>query len=90
LSKKERISVPEIELTDYAAEELDRKLRSISAGMVVRVVYYRIDRTGGQPIGECLQVSGKVSRIEPYQGQLVVVDTKIPIKDIRDLEILPH
>ena len=84
LTAKEKIHVPKVVLTETAAEELNQKLCSLSIHDTVTVIYYHLDH---QEKGEYLQVTGIVSKIDLLNRILTIVDTKIPIDDIRDMDI---
>lgn len=78
LRAKEKRVVPKLELAEDYALELDRKLRQVRKMDVVTVIYfYR---------GEYLKLTGVVSRIDLTAQVLKVVQTKIPFKDILDVE----
>ena len=85
LAAKEQILVPQIELTEDAAEELDRKLRQITCGRRITVVFYQ---PGPQPdLGQYVQMTGMVSRMDGYRQSMTVVDTKIPYRQILSLTL---
>ena len=78
LRKKEKIIVPKRELCEEYEEELDRKLRQVRRNDMVTVVYFSR--------GEYLKVTGVVTGIDPTAGIMKVVNTKIPLGDIYDIE----
>ena len=73
LRKKEKIVVPE----EYQ-EELDRKLRQIKKNDVVTAVFFFK--------GEYLQKKGMVSRIDTSARVIQIVNTKICIDDLYDID----
>lgn len=77
LRAKEKITVPKVELSEDAAEELDRKLRQIRKNDIVTVIYFSN--------GEYLEVSGMVSRIDMGAKVLKIVNTGIWFADIYDI-----
>ena len=77
LRAKEKIIVPKIELSEDAAEELDRKLRQIKKNDIVTVIYF----SGG----EYLKVTGMVSRMDADTKVLKIVNTRISFADIYDI-----
>lgn len=70
--------MPKRELCEEYEEELDRKLRQVRRNDVVTVVYFSR--------GEYLKVTGVVTGIDPTAGIMKVVNTKIPLGDIYDIE----
>lgn len=84
LRVKEKVLVPRIELSEEAQIELDRKLHMIAKGDLVTVIYFH--RFAGSDVGEYLQITGRVSRLEPERGILQIANTIISINDIRSLK----
>lgn len=80
LRKKEKIVVPKMQLTEDYAEELDRKLREVRPGDMVTAVYFCKD--------EYLQVTGMVSGLDVSSRILRIVNTKIPLDDLYDIELV--
>lgn len=80
LRKKEKITVPKMELSEDYAEELDRRLRRVRKNDIAAAVYFHR--------GEYLKITGMVSRIDPTARVLKIVNTKIPFGDLYDIEIL--
>ncbi len=78
LRAKEKIIVPKVELSEDAAEELDRRLRRIKKQDVVTVIYFSE--------GEYLELTGMISKIDRDAKILKVVNTKIPFADIYNLK----
>lgn len=78
LRKKEKITVPKVELSEDSAQVLDRKLRQIRKSDIITVVYFCK--------GEYLKQTGMVSRIDVTARVLKVVNTKIRFSDILDVE----
>lgn len=79
LAKKEHIIVPKRELTDDMAELLDYKLKSISKGSIITVVYYHEK--------EYIKVCGMVAKIDNQSKTLTIVDKTIHFEDILNIEI---
>ena len=80
LRVKEKVLVPRIELPEEAQVELDRKLHIIAKGDLVTVIYFH--RFAGSDVGEYLQITGRVSRLEPEQRILQIGDISILTDDI--------
>lgn len=74
---KEKVVVPKRELTEESIEELDRKLQMISCNDMITVVYYCM--------GEYLQLTDMVSKIDVTAKLLRIVDTKIRFEDILEI-----
>ena len=84
LRAKEKILVPRIDLPEEAQAELDRKLHMIAKGDLVTVIYFQ--RFAGSDIGEYLQITGRVSRLDPERRILKIGDRNILTEDICNLE----
>nr|WP_243426941.1 YolD-like family protein [Mediterraneibacter glycyrrhizinilyticus] len=82
LRRKEKITVPKPEFSEEYQEELDRKLRQMHKNDMVSVVYFSR--------GEFRKVTGMVARIDSTAKLLKVVDTKIPMGDIYEIEEQRH
>ena len=74
--------MPKPEFSEEYQEELDRKLRQVHKNDMVSVVYFSR--------GEFRKVTGMVVRIDPTAKLLKVVDTKIPMGDIYEIEEQRH
>ena len=83
LRAKERVLVPRIELPEEAQAELDRKLHMIAKGDLLTVVYFQ--PLDGSEFGEYLQITGRVSKLEPERKMLRVRETEIKIEDIYNI-----
>lgn len=70
--------MPRPEFSEEYQEELDRTLRQVHKNDMVSVVYFSR--------GEFRKVTGIVSRIDPTAKVIRVVDTKIPMGDIYEIE----
>lgn len=84
LRAKEKILVSRIDLPEEAQAELDRKLHMIAKGDLVTVVYFQ--RFANSDAGKYLQVTGRVSRLEPERRILKIGDRNILTEDIFSLE----
>ena len=84
LRVKEKVLVPRIELSEEAQAELDQKLHMIAKDDWITVVYLQF--FAGSDVGEYLQITGKVSRLEPERRILQIANTIISINDIRSLK----
>lgn len=77
LAQKEKTAVRKIELSEDAAEALDRKMHTLSCGQITTVIYFHND--------EYLKISGMVAKIDDTSRILQIVNTKIPFHDIFDI-----
>lgn len=80
LMEKERIRVPKVELSEEMLEELDRKLHELKPGDMITVIYFHND--------EYIKVTGLLAKIDVDNRILQVVNTKIPLDDIRDVGLV--
>lgn len=79
LEAKERVVVPPVTLSEDMAEELDRRLRQLTVGQMITVVYFCR--------GEYRKLTGMVAKIEETSRVLQVVGTRIAFGDIASLSI---
>lgn len=77
LRKKEKMPVPRKELAEEKAEELNEKLKKLTTGKMITVVYYND--------GEYIQLTGIVVKIEKNKKFLQMAEIIIPIDDISDI-----
>ena len=77
LRKKEKMPVPRKELAEEKAEELNEKLKKLTTGKIITVVYYND--------GEYIQLTGIVVKIEKKKKYLQMAEIIIPIDDISDI-----
>lgn len=78
LREKERIVVEKPELSEDFREVLDRRLSMLQVQDMVSVICFQD--------GAYVRVTGMVSRIDRTAGVLKIVNTKIRLKDICDLQ----
>lgn len=79
LLEKEKVIVPEKELSEDMYEELDRNYHRLEIGKRAEVVYYKEY--------EYVKKSGIVSRIDENARILQIVNTKIPLDDIIEISV---
>lgn len=77
LRKKEKMPVPRKELAEEKAEEINEKLKQLTIGKLITVVYYND--------GEYIQLTGIVVKIEKNKKYLQMAEIIIPIDDISDI-----
>lgn len=78
LAAKERIVVPQAELSEDMADELDRRLRMLHVGSIVTVTHYRD--------GAYIKNTGMVAKIDENAGFIQIVQTKIPFETVYAIE----
>lgn len=79
---RQKVSVPKVELTDYGAEELDARLHALKEGQMISVIFYHRGK-----LNEYLKVTGILSKIDLQAKEITVVENRIPMEDIRDIEL---
>jgi len=87
LKNKEKVSVEKYTMTDLDCEELDKALHQISVGSVINVIYYHLDESLTPHKGEYLMITGKLSAFNLDKKYIKIVDTLIPIKDIKSIRV---
>ncbi len=79
LQAQEKVVVPQVQLSEDQLAALDEKMHRITAGSIIRVVYYHR--------GEYLEKTGMVAKILPGERILQVVNTRICFDDIYDITL---
>jgi len=82
LSEKEPAPVSAQEISELDKETLDQTLQHIKVGCIVSVVYIHNNASDTY-----LSITGKVSLIDIDKQILKVIETSIPIRNIRLIEI---
>ena len=77
LRKKEKMPVPKKELAEEKAEEINQKLKQVTIGKLLTVVYYKDC--------EYIQLTGTIVKIEKNKRYLQMAETIIPLDDISDI-----
>ncbi len=80
LAQKEKLKEPKRELSEDSSAELDYKLRSVTKGAVITVIYY--DRLEERYV----QLTGKVERLDCVHKLLDMTQTEIPFEDLYDIK----
>lgn len=78
LRETERVIVPRKVLSEDDLDMLDRKIKMIKNGMIIKIIYYNN--------GQYIQLEGKVSKINLNTKFLQIVKTKINLKDVVDIK----
>ena len=76
IAAKERITEPKRELTDDAIAEINQTLTKLQKGQIVTVVYY------GDYEQNYLQLTGPVTKIDPYWNSLQIGTTVLNFPEI--------
>ena len=83
---KDTAYVRRMELTEYAQELLDRKLRRLRRRDTVAVTWFRPKPDEAErDIGQYLTATGTVERVDPVFRVLLLGGQRIPIEDITEL-----
>ena len=77
LRKKEKMPVPKKEIAEEKAEEINQKLKQVTIGKLLTVVYYKDC--------EYIQLTGTIVKIEKNKRYLQMAETIIPLDDISDI-----
>ncbi len=77
---QEKVYVEKRELSEESLENLDNTFKRISKNDIITVVYYNK--------GEYLKVTGMVAKIELTSRIIQVVNTRINLDDIYEIEIM--
>lgn len=80
LNKKEKITVPKMELSPEYLEELDKKLQMVRVNDMASVIYFCR--------GEYLELTGKVTRLDKDARIIKIVQESIPLDDLYKIDII--
>lgn len=78
LREKERIVVPQFDLSEEMKEELDYKLHQLSPRDIITVIYYDHE--------QYVKITGILAQISPTSHTLQIVNTKISFENIYDIQ----
>lgn len=78
LKQKERVIVKRKHLSQDTCEQLDRKLKQIGPGIMIRIVYYDNQ--------EYVELEGMVNKIDRAAGVIRIVDQNIFITTIVEMQ----
>ena len=81
---KDTVYVRRLELSEYAQEQLDLKLRLIHRWDTVTVTWFQ-SKQGEDDLGQYMTATGTVERLDPVFHLLFLGEQKIPMDDITDL-----
>lgn len=79
IAAKERIPTPRRYLTEEMIAQIDKTLGSLQKGQIVTVVYY------GTYEEEYIQLTGPVTKVEPYWHTLQIGNTAIEFSEIYEI-----
>ena len=87
LHAKDTVYVHRLELSEYAQESLDCKLRQLHRRDNVTVTWFKpmLDEPN-RDLGQYVTTTGKVARIDPVFHILLLAGEKIPMEEIADLQ----
>lgn len=99
MARKEQRLIPRPELSEDALTALDQAMAQLAVGSRVTVEYYHpvaayreralLDSQpapdSGPPLGERVQLTGRLTRIDSQRRILVVDETRIPLSDVLSL-----
>ncbi len=78
ISWQETVYVDKRELTEEALAELDDKFKRVNKNDIITVIYYNK--------GQYLRVTGMVAKIDITSRIIQIINTKIKLDDIYDIE----
>ena len=81
---KDTVYVRRLELSEYAQERIDRKLRQLRRWDTVTVTWFQ-PKPGEGDLGQYMTATGTVERLDPVFRLLFLGEQKIPLDDITDL-----
>lgn len=90
IEAKQKIVVPRIELSEEMKDYLDQQIMQIDLKLqqgehpMVQVVYFQKD--GKEDVGEYIQFTGMVAKLNKHSRVLQIVDKKIRLEDICGIE----
>lgn len=79
LAAAEKTPTPRRYLSDFAIEELNRQLLELKSGQKITVIYY------GAYEEEYLQLTGIVTKVDPYWSNLQVGNVVIDFSEIYEI-----
>ena len=79
IAAKERITEPKRELTEDSIAEINKTLLELQKGQIITVVYYGIYEQN------YLQLTGPVTKIDPYWNSLQIGTTVLNFMEIYQL-----
>ena len=83
---REKVLVPRVLMTDYALEELDRKLQALQKGDAVTVTWFLpLQRVENEVLGQYFTAADTFERLDPYERLLYLKGQVIPMDDLADL-----
>lgn len=83
IAAKERITEPKRELTEDSIAEINKTLMEFQKGQIITVVYY------GDYEQNYLQLTGPVTKIDPYWSSLQIGNTILNFPEIYQISTEP-
>ena len=86
IREKNTVYARRLELSEYAQERVDRKLRRLRRGDTVTVTWFRPKPGGEDPdTGQYVTATGTAELVDPVFRVLLLGGQKIPMDDIAEL-----
>lgn len=83
---REKVLVPRVLMTDYALEELGRRLKMLQKGDAVTATWFvSLQRTGDEVLGQYFTAADSFEKLDPYERLLYLKNQVIPMDDLADL-----
>lgn len=83
---REKVLVPRVLMTDYALEELDRKLKILQKGDAVTATWFvPLQRNDAEVLGQYFTAADTFEKLEPFERLLYLKKQVIPLDDLADL-----
>lgn len=83
IAAKERVTEPKRELTEDSIAEINKTLMELQKGQIITVVYYGIYEQN------YLQLTGPVTKIDPYWSSLQIGSTVLNFPEIYQISCEP-
>ena len=84
IAARERVTEPKRELTEDSIAEINKTLTELKKGQIITVVYY------GDYEQNYLQLTGPVTKIDPYWNILQIGSTILNFPEIYQIATEPH
>ena len=83
---RDKVMVPQTEMTGHSQDVLDRKLQRLQKGKMVTAVYFvPLKRIHGEVLGEYRTVTDQVEKLDVYERTLTLGRVTIAFEELADL-----
>lgn len=83
---RDKVLVPQTEMTAHSQDILDRKLQELRKGKIVTAVYFvPLKQVYGEVLGEYRTVTDSVTKLDIYERILTLGGLQISFEDLADL-----